>query len=116
MRKSAPIKVVVHYPKTKEGWDELGKRVATAHANYVIEKIDRLNCPTWQKLELLQAVIDTTKGTYKPKEHQKPGWQPSRQTKTHAQHMLFCSDQRRSDSEAVLSVGLFVLHKFLEFC
>jgi hypothetical protein len=44
----------------------------------VIEKIDRLNCPTWQKLELLQAVIDTTKGTYKPKEHQKPGWQPSR--------------------------------------
>ena len=67
MRKSAPIEVVVHYPKTKEGWDELGKRVATAHANYVIEKIDRLNCPTWQKLELLQAVIDTTKGTYKPK-------------------------------------------------
>ena len=65
MRKSAPIEVVVHYPKTKEGWDELGKRVATAHANYVIEKIDRLNCPTWQKLELLQAVIDTTKGTYK---------------------------------------------------
>ena len=61
MRKSAPIEVVVHYPKTKEGWDELGKRVATAHANYVIEKIDRLNCPTWQKLELLQAVIDTTK-------------------------------------------------------
>ena len=37
MRKSAPIEVVVHYPKTKEGWDELGKRVATAHANYVIE-------------------------------------------------------------------------------
>ena len=65
MRKSAPIEVVVHYPKTKEGWDELGKRVATAHANYVIEKIDRLNCPTWQKLELLQAVIDTTKGTPK---------------------------------------------------
>ena len=27
-----------------------------------------------------------------------------------AQHMLFCSDQARSDSEAVLSVGLFVLH------
>ena len=78
-KKNQPTHVlVVHYPKTKEGWDELGKRVATAHANYVIEKIDRLNCPTWQKLELLQAVIDTTKGTYKPKEHQKPGWQPSR--------------------------------------
>ena len=57
MRKSAPIEVVVHYPKTAEGWEELGKRVATAHANYVIEKIERLNCPTWQKLELYQAVI-----------------------------------------------------------
>ena len=67
-----------NYPKTEEGWEELGKRVATAHANYVIEKIERLNCPTWQKLELYQAVIDTTKGIYKPKEHQKPGWQPSR--------------------------------------
>ena len=50
MRKSAPIEVVVHYPKTEEGWEELGKRVATAHANYVIEKIERLNCPTWQKI------------------------------------------------------------------
>ena len=39
MRKSAPIEVVVHYPKTEEGWEGLGKRVATAHANYVIEKI-----------------------------------------------------------------------------
>ena len=37
----------------------MGKRVATAHANDVIEKIERLNCPTWQKLELYQAVIDT---------------------------------------------------------
>lgn len=72
MRKSAPIEVVVHYPKTKEGWDELGKRVATAHANYVIEKIDRLNCPTWQKLELLQAVIDTTKGLTNPKNTKSP--------------------------------------------
>ena len=52
-----------NYPKTEEGWEELGKRVATAHANYVIEKIERLNCPTWQKLELYQTVIDTTKGT-----------------------------------------------------
>ena len=56
----------------------MGKRVATAHANDVIEKIERLNCPTWQKLELYQAVIDTTKGTYKPRGHQNPGWQPSR--------------------------------------
>ena len=31
MRKNAPIEVVVHYPKTEEGWEELGKRVATVH-------------------------------------------------------------------------------------
>jgi len=32
MRKSDPMEVGVHYPKTEEGWEELGKRVATAHA------------------------------------------------------------------------------------
>ena len=35
MRKSAPIEVVVHYPKTEEGWEELGKRVATAYAKEI---------------------------------------------------------------------------------
>ena len=45
MRKSAPMEVVVHYPKTEEGWEELGKRVATAHANYVIEKIVKQRPP-----------------------------------------------------------------------
>ena len=69
-----PLKWWYITPKRKRD----GTNSENAHANYVIEKIDRLNCPTWQKLELLQAVIDTTKGTYKPKEHQKPGWQPSR--------------------------------------
>ena len=64
--------------KPRKAGKSVGKRIATAHANYVIEKIERQNCPTWQELELYQAVIDTTKGTYKPKEHQKPGWQPSR--------------------------------------
>lgn len=32
MRRSDPMEVGVHYPKTEEGWEELGKRVATAHA------------------------------------------------------------------------------------
>ena len=41
---------------------------------------------------------------------------PPLQFEEEQQLMLFCSDQRRSDLEAVLSVGLFVLHKFLEFC
>ena len=70
-RKSAPIQVIVHYPKTEEGKQELARRVADVHADFVISTINRLNCPTSQKLELLQAVIDTTKGIYKPKERNK---------------------------------------------
>lgn len=65
MRTSAPIKVIVHYPKTEEGRQELARRVADVHADFVISSINKLDCPIKQKLELLQAVIDTTKGTYK---------------------------------------------------
>lgn len=65
MRTSAPIKVIVHYPKTEEGRQELARRVADVHADFVISYINKLDCPIKQKLELLQAVIDTTKGTYK---------------------------------------------------
>ena len=68
MRTSAPIKVIVHYPKTEEGKQELARRVADVHADFVISSINKLNCPIKQKLELLQAVIDTTKGTYKTPE------------------------------------------------
>ena len=92
MRKSAPIEVVVHYPKTEEGWEELGKRVATAHANYVIEKIERLNCPTWQKLELYQAVIDTTtRVPISPRNTRNPAGSPAGKQRaprsTYAQYM-----------------------------
>lgn len=36
MRKSDPMEVGGHYPKTEEGWEELGKRVATVHATLSI--------------------------------------------------------------------------------
>ena len=36
MRKSDPMEVVVHYPKTEEGWEELGKRVVTVHTTLYI--------------------------------------------------------------------------------
>ena len=53
--------MIIHYPKTEEGKQELARRVATVHAESVIAKINRLNCPTKQKLELVDAVIDTVK-------------------------------------------------------
>ncbi len=59
MRTSAPIKVMVHCPKTGEGRQELARRVADAHGDFVIDAIHKLNCPPRQKLELLQGVMDT---------------------------------------------------------
>lgn len=37
------------------------RRIATVQTESVIAKINRLNCPTKQKLELVDAVIDTVK-------------------------------------------------------
>lgn len=53
--------MIVHYPKTEAGKEDLARRVATVHAESVIAKINQLNCPTKQKLELVDAVIDTVK-------------------------------------------------------
>lgn len=61
IRKAAPINLIVHYPTTPEGKEELARRVASVHANAVIYKIKNLKCPTKQKLELLDAVIRTVK-------------------------------------------------------
>jgi hypothetical protein len=61
----APVNVIVHHPETKEGQDTLAKRVADVHASAVTQKIKLLNCPTAQKLELLDAVIGTVKNTIK---------------------------------------------------
>lgn len=56
-RKSAPINVIVHYPKTEEGKRELADRVASVHASLVNQHIKKLNCPSEQKVQLLDAVI-----------------------------------------------------------
>ena len=56
-RKSAPINVIVHYPKTIEGQLELAERVAGVHADMVNQHIKKLNCPSDQKVQLLDAVI-----------------------------------------------------------
>ena len=55
MRKTPPIKIIVHYPQTQQGNDA------------VVSTINKLDCPLKQKLDLLQAVIDTARGTYQPK-------------------------------------------------
>lgn len=61
MRKMAPINVIVYYPKTEEGQDALRRRVALVHADAVNRRPKELRCPEKQKLELLDAVIDTVR-------------------------------------------------------
>lgn len=59
--KYAPINMIVYYPKSSEGKKLLAQRVAQVHADSIIDKIKRLNCPSNQKTELLNAVLSTAK-------------------------------------------------------
>ena len=61
IRKMASIHVIVRYPKTEAGKEELARRVSDVHATAVNQRLKSLNCPTSQKLELLDAVIKTKK-------------------------------------------------------
>lgn len=59
MSRSVPIRMIVHYPQTQEGRQELARRAAEVHADAVVRRINKLNCPAEQKIELLQAVRNT---------------------------------------------------------
>jgi len=61
MRSMAPVDLIVYYPKTEEGRIALAKRMSDVHAAAVTQRIKALNCPTSQKLALLEAVIETAK-------------------------------------------------------
>lgn len=68
MGKKSQINIVVHYPKTEAGRQELANRAAQIHADSIIEKIKSLKCPAEQKVKLLDAVIeDAKKAVEKPK-------------------------------------------------
>jgi hypothetical protein len=57
----APVNLIVYDPQTPEGREELAQRVSDVHAAAAIRRIKSLNCPTSQKLALLDAVIETIK-------------------------------------------------------
>ena len=61
MKKAAPINIIVHYPTTEEGWRELRRRMAIVHADVVLNSVQKLNCPTWQKIKLVEAIIEDAK-------------------------------------------------------
>ena len=53
------MKIIVHYPETPEKQAQFDARVAKFHAEYVVQYIEKLNCPTDQKLKLIDAVAQT---------------------------------------------------------
>ena len=53
------IKIIVHYPETPEKQAQFDARVAKFHAEYVAQYIEKLNCPTDQKIKLLDSVAQT---------------------------------------------------------
>ncbi|HEX2944566.1 MAG TPA: hypothetical protein VHT96_01265 [Clostridia bacterium] len=48
--------IIVYYPKSESGKQELAKRVATVHAQSVVEYIKKLSCPLEQKVKLIEAI------------------------------------------------------------
>ena len=67
MRKSAPINIIVHYPKTEEGMRELRRRVASVHADIVMDQIRKLDWPTSERIRLVDAIIADAKAEMKKK-------------------------------------------------
>ena len=67
MKKAALISIIVHYPTTEEGWRELRRRMAIVHADAVLNYVQKLNCPTWQKIKLIDAIIEDAKKEAKAK-------------------------------------------------
>lgn len=52
------MNIILYFPQTKAGQEELAKRVATVHAQAVLDKVKSLNCPTQQKNKLIDAVLE----------------------------------------------------------
>lgn len=67
MKKATPINIIVHYPTTEEGWRELRRRMAIVHADAVLNSVQKLNCPSWQKIKLIDAIIEDAKKEVKAK-------------------------------------------------
>lgn len=50
------MKIMVHYPTSENGLNELKKNVAKVHADAVSSYISNLPCPKEQKLELIDSL------------------------------------------------------------
>ena len=55
------MKVIVHYPNTEQGAQELAKRVAKTHAEAAARYIEKLPCPKEQKEALFDEIMQRGK-------------------------------------------------------
>ena len=55
------MEVIVHYPKDSEKKKELETSVSKLRAEFIIDYINKLNCPYEQKLRLADAVAEKIK-------------------------------------------------------
>ena len=61
------MEVIIHLPRSKEGQEELAKRVATVHAQLIYNYISRLECSTEQKVAPLDAIQENIHDEIKKK-------------------------------------------------
>ncbi|MEG0153429.1 MAG: hypothetical protein RR744_09725 [Cellulosilyticaceae bacterium] len=52
------MNIRVHYPSTEEGLQKLNEKIATAHAEAVVDYIDNLDCSYEKKMQLLKRAAD----------------------------------------------------------
>lgn len=67
-RRIESIDVRVYLPRTAEGKADLAKRIAMVHADVAARRIQQLNCPTYQKQALADAVVRTARARATEKE------------------------------------------------
>lgn len=59
MRKTAPINVIVHYPKDALEVHRMLKHIAEENTDLFITALRETNRPTRQKIDVINAVFDT---------------------------------------------------------
>lgn len=65
MKGGTDIEVFMILPRTQQGKAELQKTLALFHAEHAQKMIEKMPCPTEQKLELVDAVVNGIKAEKK---------------------------------------------------
>ena len=59
MGASIPVRLIPHFPQSLKNRQQLARQVAKIHADAAARYLQSLNCPTVQKLALLDALIQS---------------------------------------------------------